>query len=65
MLLALEPMCLILCLYSAVILGIQYLFFGAFPVVFKAVYGFEVWQIALTFIGMLVGMTVAVSTGTG
>lgn len=64
MLLALEPMCLILCLYSAIILGVQYLFFGAFPIVFRDVYGFAKWQTALSFLGILVGMTAAVSTGT-
>lgn len=38
MLLALEPMCLCLCIYSALLLGILYLFFGAFQVVFQSVY---------------------------
>lgn len=56
-LLTLEPMCLCLCIYSAVLLGILYLFFGAFQILFESVYGFELWQCGLTFLGLLVGMT--------
>ncbi|PQE21556.1 MFS transporter protein [Rutstroemia sp. NJR-2017a WRK4] len=56
-------MCFILCIYTAIVLGIQYLFFGAFRIVYSDVYGFDAWQVALTFIGMLLGMTVAVATG--
>lgn len=36
-LLFLEPMCFNLCLFSAILLGILYLFFGAFPLVFENV----------------------------
>ncbi|KAL2851387.1 major facilitator superfamily domain-containing protein [Aspergillus pseudodeflectus] len=60
LLLCLEPMCLCLCLYSAILLGILYLFFGAFQVVFQSVYGFELWQCGLSFLGLLVGMVLAV-----
>lgn len=59
-LLALEPMCLCLCIYSALLLGILYLFFGAFQVVFQTVYGFELWQRGLSFLGLLIGMVFAV-----
>lgn len=51
-----EPMALVLNLYSAILLGILYLFFGAFPLVFGGVFGFNQWQTGLTFMGMLVGM---------
>lgn len=54
--LAYEPMALILNLYSAILLGILYLFFGAFPLVFEGVFGFNLWQTGLTFLGMLLGM---------
>lgn len=57
--LAYEPMALILDLYSAILLGILYLFFGAFPFVFEGVYGFNLWQTGLTFLGMLLGMLAA------
>lgn len=60
MLLILEPMCLNLCLFSAIILGIQYLFFGAFEVVFRNNHDFELWQIGLSFSGISVGMLLAV-----
>lgn len=51
-----EPMALILDLYSAILLGILYLFFGAFPTVFEGAFNFNLWQTGLTFLGMLVGM---------
>ncbi|KAK2599323.1 hypothetical protein N8I77_011091 [Diaporthe amygdali] len=58
-----EPMALILNLYSAILLGILYLFFGAFPLVFQGTYGFNLWQTGLTFLGMLVGMVCAALMG--
>ncbi|KAH8773952.1 hypothetical protein BGZ57DRAFT_894086 [Hyaloscypha finlandica] len=39
--LVLEPICLNLCLHSAVLLGILYLFFGAFHLVFATNHGFK------------------------
>ena len=62
LLLALEPMCLNLCLFSAILLGVLYLFFGAFEVVFQTNHHFELWQIGLTFSGLLVGQLVAIGT---
>ncbi|KAL9594530.1 MAG: hypothetical protein Q9179_005352 [Wetmoreana sp. 5 TL-2023] len=59
-LLTLEPMCLNLCLFSAVLLGVLYLFFGAFELVFQENHGFNLWQVGLTFSGLLVGIVVAV-----
>ncbi|PYH90657.1 MFS general substrate transporter [Aspergillus ellipticus CBS 707.79] len=60
LLLALEPMCLSLCIFSAILLGILYLFFGAFQLVFETVYGFELWQRGLCFLGLFVGMVMAI-----
>ncbi|OTA95765.1 hypothetical protein M434DRAFT_393409 [Hypoxylon sp. CO27-5] len=57
-LLIFEPMCLLLCLFSAILLGILYLFFGAFGLVFGTTYGFNLWQSGLSFLGILVGMIV-------
>jgi len=62
MLLILKPMCLNLCIFSAILLGIQYLFFGAFHIIFRKTYGFELWQIGLSFPGISVGMLAAVAT---
>lgn len=61
-LLIFEPMCLSLCLFSALLLGILYLFFGAFPLVFKETYGFNLYQIGCSFLGILVGMLLGIAT---
>lgn len=61
-LLIFEPMCLNLCLYSAILLGILYLFFGAFPLVFGTNHGFNLWQIGLSFMGIGVGMVIAITS---
>jgi MFS family permease len=55
-LLVFEYMCTLLCIFSAILLGILYLFFGAFPLIFGNVYGFNLWQTGLAFLGLLVGM---------
>ena len=62
MLLTLEPMCLNLCIFSALLLGVLYLFFGAFNIVFKNNHNFELWQIGLSFLGILVGMLIGIAT---
>ncbi|ETI19259.1 hypothetical protein G647_09091 [Cladophialophora carrionii CBS 160.54] len=59
-LLFLEPMCFNLCLFSAILLGILYLFFGAFNLVFTEVYNFKLWQIGLSFLGLMIGMILAI-----
>lgn len=61
-LLAYEPMCLLLCLFSAILLGILYLFFGAFGLIFGDVYGFNLWQTGLAFLGIFTGMIAAAAT---
>ncbi|KAL3497010.1 major facilitator superfamily domain-containing protein [Aspergillus germanicus] len=60
LLLTLEPMCLNLCIFSAILLGILYLFFGAFQLVFGNVYGMDLWQRGLCFLGLFVGMVFAI-----
>ena len=61
-LLILEPMCLNLCIFSAILLGVLYLFFGAFNLVFSHNHSFELWQIGLSFLGLLVGLAAGVFT---
>ncbi|KAF1936254.1 MFS general substrate transporter [Clathrospora elynae] len=61
-LLIFEPMCLNLCILSAILLGILYLFFGAFPLVFGNNHGFSISQTGLAFLGLLVGMLTGVCT---
>ncbi|KAL4974504.1 major facilitator superfamily domain-containing protein [Aspergillus desertorum] len=62
LLLTLEPMCLNLCIFSAILLGILYLFFGAFQLVFGNTYGMELYQRGLCFLGMFVGMSFAIAS---
>ncbi|KKZ68044.1 hypothetical protein EMCG_06254 [[Emmonsia] crescens] len=62
MLLTMEPMCLNLCIFSAILLGILYLFFGAFQLVFSTLHGFTLSQIGLSFMGLFVGMMFAISS---
>lgn len=49
-----------LCLYSAILLGILYLFFGAFPLVFRTNHDFSLYGQGLTFVGIMVGMILAI-----
>ena len=63
MLLTLEPMCLNLCLFSAILLGVLYLWFGAFELVFEKNYGFELWQVGLTYLGIFIGILIAIASG--
>lgn len=60
-LLFLEPMCGLLCVYSALVLGILYLFFGAFPLVFGTNHNFTLSQTGLTFLGLLIGGWIGVA----
>ncbi|EUC48548.1 hypothetical protein COCMIDRAFT_34030 [Bipolaris oryzae ATCC 44560] len=57
-----EPMCLNLCILSAILLGILYLFFGAFPLVFGSNHGFSLSETGIAFLGLLVGMVAGVSS---
>lgn len=61
-LLIFEPMCLLLCVFSAILLGVLYLFFGAFGVIFGDNYGFNLWQTGLSFLGIFVGMILCSAT---
>ena len=61
-LLIFEPMCLNLCLFSAILLGVLYLFFGAFGLVFETNHDFQLHQVGLSFLGLLVGMLAGVAT---
>lgn len=61
-LLIFEPMCLNLCIYTSLILGILYLFFGAFALVFTTNHGFNLWQVGLSFLGITVGMLLGIAT---
>ncbi|KAF2269604.1 MFS general substrate transporter [Lojkania enalia] len=57
-----EPMCLNLCILSAILLGILYLFFGAFAEVFQNNHGFTISQLGCTFLGLFVGMLLGIAS---
>lgn len=61
-LLFLEPMCLILNLYSAILLGILYLFFAKLPETFRTTHSMNLWQSCLTFTGIVIGMLLGAAT---
>ncbi|KAH3668812.1 hypothetical protein OGAPHI_002567 [Ogataea philodendri] len=51
-----DPMMSVLCFYSGLVLGIVYLFFFSVPYTFHKVWGFNVAEQGLAFLGMTVGM---------
>jgi multidrug resistance protein len=51
-----DPMMAVLCAYTGLGLGIVYMFFVAFPYIFRTVFVFNLWQQGLSFLGMLIGM---------
>ncbi|KAJ5608632.1 multidrug resistance protein [Penicillium herquei] len=61
-LLLFEPMCLILCIYSAILLGIIYNFFGAIPLIFRTNHGFNLWQTGLAFMGIMASSFLCAAT---
>ncbi|EWC46378.1 hypothetical protein DRE_04321 [Drechslerella stenobrocha 248] len=61
-LLAFEPMLLALCTFTALLLGILYIFFQAFAIIFRGTYGFTLSQLGLSFLGLFMGLTLGVLT---
>ena len=51
----LEPIVFLLNLYIALIYGLLYIWFESFPIVFVDIYGFNLGQEGLAFVGILVG----------
>ncbi|KZS90192.1 MFS general substrate transporter [Sistotremastrum niveocremeum HHB9708] len=60
--LLLEPMALCLDLWSAFILGILYLAFQAFPIIFEDIHGFNIQETGLAFLGIGIGMVITLPT---
>lgn len=54
-----EPIISFLNTWTAVLMGILYLFFAAFPKVFTNVYGFPAQLTGLTFLGIGIGMVIS------
>jgi multidrug resistance protein len=55
-LLFLEPIVMILSVYMAIMFGIVYMFFAAFPIVYQKTRGWSIGMSGLAFTGMAVGM---------
>ena len=54
-----EPICLLLNTYTALITGLLFAWLESLPIVFGGIYGFNLGQIGLAFLGLLVGSVVA------
>ena len=54
-----EPICLLLNTYTALITGLFFAWLESFPVVFGSIYHFDLPQLGLAFLGLLVGALVA------
>ncbi|KAK7444059.1 hypothetical protein VKT23_015456 [Stygiomarasmius scandens] len=57
-----DRMALLLNLWTSLILGILYLAFQAFPVIFTLGHGFNMQETGMTFLGIGLGMLIALST---
>jgi DHA1 family multidrug resistance protein-like MFS transporter len=55
-----EPIVLLLNLYIALVYGILYIWFESFPVVFAGIYNFDLGEVGLAFIGILVGAIITI-----
>ncbi|KAI0093212.1 MFS general substrate transporter [Irpex rosettiformis] len=60
-LLATDYMALLIDLWAALILGIQYLTFQAFPIIFEDGHGFSVQETGLSFVGMAIGLFIGLA----
>ncbi|KOG99113.1 Yhk8p [Saccharomyces eubayanus] len=57
-----DPMMGVLCFYTGLELAIVYLYFVAFPYVFKKLYDFGPMEVACSYIGIMVGMLISAPT---
>lgn len=55
-----DPAVLFSTVYTALIYGIYYSFFESFPLVYQDIYGFNLGELGLAFIAVLIGLIVAV-----
>ncbi|KII93520.1 hypothetical protein PLICRDRAFT_152327 [Plicaturopsis crispa FD-325 SS-3] len=61
-LMVLDRMALLLNIWNALALGILYLTFQAFPIIFENGHGFSVQQTGMSFLGIAIGMIIALCT---
>lgn len=55
-----EPIVLIMNIYISLIYGILYIWFEAFPIVYGEIHGFNLGEIGLAFLGILVGVLITI-----
>lgn len=55
-----EPIVAAFSIYLAVVFAVLFSFFDAFPIVFGGVYGFELGQKGLSFIGLFIGVAIGI-----
>ncbi len=60
--LLIEPIVGFITLYVSFVFGVMFAFFDAYPYVFQRVYGFSLGQVGLAFLGIVVGICLAVPT---
>ena len=58
--LAAEPIVFFLSLYNSFTFSVLFAYFAAYPYTFSTVYGFNQWQTGLAFLGVLVGVFLAI-----
>jgi DHA1 family multidrug resistance protein-like MFS transporter len=56
----LDPAVLFTTVYTALVYGLYYSFFESFPLVYRNIYGFNLSQLGLTFLSVLIGLIVGV-----
>lgn len=56
----LDPSMLFLNCYMSLVYGIYYSFFEAFPIVYQGMYGFNLGQVGLAFLAIIIGTVIAV-----
>jgi DHA1 family multidrug resistance protein-like MFS transporter len=56
----LDPAVLFTTIYTALVYGLYYSFFESFPLVYRNVYQFDLGQLGLTFLSVLIGLVVGV-----
>lgn len=57
-----EPIIALFGIYNAFTFSILFGYFAAYPYTFSTVYGFNTWQTGLTFLGIGIGVLLAVAT---
>ena len=60
--LCVEPIVIFITVYVSFVFGVMFCFFDAYPYVFQSVYGFSLGQVGLAFLGIVVGIFLAVFT---